>query len=41
MREKFKILFSPFTIKSLVLKNRLVTPPMGTLYGTRFSAVPP
>ena len=41
MKEKFEILFSPFTIKSLVLKNRLVMPPMGTSYATSFGAVTP
>jgi 2,4-dienoyl-CoA reductase-like NADH-dependent reductase (Old Yellow Enzyme family)/thioredoxin reductase len=41
MKEKFEILFSPFAIKSLVLKNRLVMPPMGTSYTTSFGAVTP
>jgi 2,4-dienoyl-CoA reductase-like NADH-dependent reductase (Old Yellow Enzyme family)/thioredoxin reductase len=41
MKEKFEILFSPFTIKSLVLKNRLVMPPMGTSYATSFGEVTP
>lgn len=41
MKEKFEILSSPFTIKSLVLKNRLVMPPMGTSYATSFGEVTP
>jgi 2,4-dienoyl-CoA reductase-like NADH-dependent reductase (Old Yellow Enzyme family)/thioredoxin reductase len=41
MKEKFEILFSPFAIKSLVLKNRLVMPPMGTSYATSFGSVTP
>ena len=41
MKEKFEILFSPFTIKNLGLKNRLVMPPMGTSFGTSFGAVTP
>jgi NADPH2 dehydrogenase len=41
MKANFDILFSPFTIKNLVLKNRLVYPPMGTSYATRFGSVTP
>jgi 2,4-dienoyl-CoA reductase-like NADH-dependent reductase (Old Yellow Enzyme family)/thioredoxin reductase len=41
MKEKFEKVFSPFTIKSLDLKNRLVYPPMGTSYATSFGAVTP
>ena len=41
MKERFENLFSPFTIKNLVLKNRLVYPPMGTSYATSFGAVTP
>jgi 2,4-dienoyl-CoA reductase-like NADH-dependent reductase (Old Yellow Enzyme family)/thioredoxin reductase len=41
MKEKFEILFSPFNLKSLVLKNRLVMPPMGTSYATSFGEVTP
>jgi hypothetical protein len=39
MKENFDILFSPFTVKNLVLKNRIVYPPMGTSYATRFGSV--
>ena len=39
MKERFENIFSPFTIRSLVLKNRLVYPPMGTSYATSFGAV--
>ncbi len=41
MKEKFAMVFSPFTVKNLVLKNRLVMPPMGTWYATSFGAVTP
>ena len=41
MKGKFNILFSPFTVKSLLLKNRIVMPPMGTGYATSFGAVTP
>jgi 2,4-dienoyl-CoA reductase-like NADH-dependent reductase (Old Yellow Enzyme family)/thioredoxin reductase len=41
MKEEFEILFSPFTIKSLQLKNRLVMPPMGTSYATTLGEVTP
>ena len=41
MKEKFECLFSPFTVKNLVLKNRIVYPPMGTSYATSFGAVTP
>lgn len=41
MNDKFEILFSPLTIKTLVLKNRIVMPPMGTEFATSFGAVTP
>lgn len=41
MKEKFEILFSPLSIKGLVLKNRLVMAPMGTWYATSFGQVTP
>ena len=41
MKEEFEILFSPFSIKSLALKNRLVMPPMGTSFATSFGEVTP
>ena len=41
MEEKFEMVFSPFTVKNLVLKNRVVMPPMGTWYATSFGAVTP
>jgi len=41
MKGNFEILFSPYAVKSLALKNRLVLPPMGTSYGTVFGAVTP
>jgi 2,4-dienoyl-CoA reductase-like NADH-dependent reductase (Old Yellow Enzyme family)/thioredoxin reductase len=41
MTKKFDILFSPFTVKNLFLKNRMVYPPMGTSYATRFGSVTP
>ncbi len=40
-KEKFEILFSPFQVKNLILKNRLVYPPMGTGYATIFGTVTP
>jgi len=39
MKEKYEILFSPFTIRGLTLKNRLIMPPMGTGFATAFGAV--
>jgi 2,4-dienoyl-CoA reductase-like NADH-dependent reductase (Old Yellow Enzyme family)/thioredoxin reductase len=41
MKEKFPVLFSPLTVKNLVLRNRIVMPPMGTWYATSFGAVTP
>ena len=41
MNEKFELLFSPFTVKSLVLKNRIIMPPMGTSFATSFGEVTP
>ena len=41
MEEKFATVFSPFTVKNLVLKNRLVMPPMGSWFATSFGAVTP
>jgi 2,4-dienoyl-CoA reductase-like NADH-dependent reductase (Old Yellow Enzyme family) len=41
MKDKLELLFSPFTLKNLVLKNRIVYPPMGTSYATSFGAVTP
>jgi 2,4-dienoyl-CoA reductase-like NADH-dependent reductase (Old Yellow Enzyme family)/NADH dehydrogenase FAD-containing subunit len=41
VKEKFEKLFSPLRVKNLVLKNRLVYPPMGTGYATIFGAVTP
>lgn len=41
MSGKFEKLFSPFTVKDLTLKNRIVYPPMGTWYATSFGAVTP
>lgn len=41
MKERFEKLFSPFQVKNLVLKNRLVYPPMGTGYTTNLGAVTP
>jgi 2,4-dienoyl-CoA reductase-like NADH-dependent reductase (Old Yellow Enzyme family)/thioredoxin reductase len=41
VKEKFEKLFSPFQVKNLVLKNRLVYPPIGTGYATSFGAVTP
>ncbi len=41
MKEKFELLFSPLRVKNLVLKNRLVLPPMGTSYATSFGSVTP
>lgn len=41
MTNKFEKLFSPFQVKNLVLKNRLVYPPIGTGYTTNFGTVTP
>jgi 2,4-dienoyl-CoA reductase-like NADH-dependent reductase (Old Yellow Enzyme family)/thioredoxin reductase len=41
MRENYPAVFSPLTIKSLVLKNRIVMPPMATWYATRAGEVTP
>jgi 2,4-dienoyl-CoA reductase-like NADH-dependent reductase (Old Yellow Enzyme family)/thioredoxin reductase len=41
MRESYPAVFSPLTIKSLVLKNRIVMPPMATWYATRAGEVTP
>jgi 2,4-dienoyl-CoA reductase-like NADH-dependent reductase (Old Yellow Enzyme family)/NADH dehydrogenase FAD-containing subunit len=41
VKGKFEKLFSPFRVKNLALKNRLVYPPMGTGYATIFGAVTP
>jgi 2,4-dienoyl-CoA reductase-like NADH-dependent reductase (Old Yellow Enzyme family)/thioredoxin reductase len=41
MKERFENIFSPLTIRNLVLKNHLVYPPIGTSYATSFGAVTP
>ena len=41
MKEKFEKLYSPFRVKNLVLRNRLVYPPIGTGYTTNLGVVTP
>jgi 2,4-dienoyl-CoA reductase-like NADH-dependent reductase (Old Yellow Enzyme family)/NADH dehydrogenase FAD-containing subunit len=41
MSEKYAAVFSPLKIKNLVLKNRVVFPPMATWYATSFGEVTP
>jgi 2,4-dienoyl-CoA reductase-like NADH-dependent reductase (Old Yellow Enzyme family)/thioredoxin reductase len=41
VKEKFEMLFAPLHVKNLVLKNRLVYPPLGTGYATVYGAVTP
>ncbi len=39
MKKEYPAVFSPLTIKNLVLKNRIVLPPMATWYATSFGGV--
>jgi 2,4-dienoyl-CoA reductase-like NADH-dependent reductase (Old Yellow Enzyme family) len=41
MSEKYRTVFSPFKIKNLTLKNRIILSPMATWYATSFGEVTP
>ena len=41
MNEQFSAVFTPFTVKNLTLKNRIVLPPMATQYATTSGEVTP